>query len=259
MNPQATWHLLSTRPDALNAPLSLAVSSAGGSLIPLESMDIETRLTDDTVTRLLSALRESVVVFTSPTAVNVAAEVLDLPGALNRRIVVATGAGTQKTLVNRGVRQARAPDRMDSEGLLGMPVLTDVDGVGIGLVTGEGGRGMLQPSLIARGARVTRADIYARVPRTISAAEWDRVCAAEGMRILAITSAEAFEALLPQIPEAADFAQWRFVVGSRRLMESASSAPLGHLLHVVEKGFCAVARSPMPEDLVHAALALLET
>lgn len=256
MNSPANWHLLSTRPAALNATLSNFVSKAGGTLIPLESMQIETRLTDVTVTRLLSALRLSVVVFTSPTAVDVAAEVLDLPGALNRRVVLATGTGTQKALVNRGVRQAAAPERMDTEGLLALPALAAVAGLDIGLVTGEGGRGLLQPTLEARGAQVLRADIYARLPREISAAEWARVQQASGRRILAVTSAEGFEHLMRQLPADIDTSDWGCVVASERL-RALVAADADNTLRLPWRRDAVLARSAMPNDLIEAALTLV--
>lgn len=261
MNSPARWHLLSTRPLSLSAPLSNAVAQAGGQLMPLDALDIETRLGDDTLTRLLYALRKPLVLFTSPTAVNVAAEVLDLAGALNRKTVIATGAGTQKTLVNRGVRQTRAPDRMDSEGLLAMPELTDVDGQEIGLVTGVGGRGVLQPTLEARGAVVTRADIYARVPREITASEWRAVCEAVGPRVLALTSAEAFENVLRWVPQEARFEDWLIVAASERLAKMASNIEASQLPRYPQTAAFSnrvvLAHSPMPEDLVAAALTAL--
>lgn len=247
MNSPAPWHLISTRPARLNAALSNAVVKAGGHFIPLESMDIEPRLGEDTVTRLLSALRSPCVIFTSPTAVDIASEVLDLQGALNRRTVLATGAGTQKALVNRGVRQTRAPERMDSEGLLAMDALAHVQATALGLVTGEGGRGLLQPTLEARGAMVRRADVYARVPRDIPADEWARVRSAAGRRILAVTSAEAFDTLWRQVPQDLAPAQWGLVAASSRL---AAMLPAENTVRI--------ARSPMPLDLVEAARSLLQ-
>lgn len=219
-------------------------------------MQIETRLTDDTVTRLLSALCLSIVVFTSPTAVDVAAEILDLPGALNRRVVLATGAGTQKSLVNRGVRQAQAPERMDSEGLLALPALEAVEGVEIGLITGEGGRGVLQPALESRGARVLRADIYARVPREISAAEWDAVRHAPGRRILAVTGAEGFTHLVRQLPDDINLADWGCVAASARLLEMIATDAESPLRQAWRRE-PVLARSAMPNDLVEAALTLV--
>lgn len=256
MTSQAFWHLLSTRPAAMNATLWSAVAKAGGTLIPLESIGIESRMEDATVTRLLAALRSAVVVFTSPTAVDVAADALDLAGALNRRVVIATGAGTQKSLMNRGVRQARAPARMDSEGLLEMPELTEVDGVEIGLVTGEGGRGMLQPELEARGAHVMRADIYARVAREISEEEWANVRRAEGPLILAVTSLDAFEHLMKQVPSDVGIEDWGRVFASARLSEIVSTEEAPSLPHEWKRE-AVLADSAMPEDLVRAALTLL--
>lgn len=50
---------------------------------------------------------------------------------------------------------------MDSEGLLALPALAQVQGKAHGLITGQGGRG-LQPALEARGAQGRRLSVRAQ-------------------------------------------------------------------------------------------------
>jgi uroporphyrinogen-III synthase len=78
--------------------------------------------------------------------------------------VLAVGARTATVLDSAGV-VARHPARADSEGLLDMPALTDVHGSRVLLVCGAGGREMLGPALVARGAHVARFICYERRAR----------------------------------------------------------------------------------------------
>ena len=108
-----------------------------------------------------------IVLFTSPNAVRSAAALQDL-SPRRRQVVLAVGSGTRNALRRLGI-DAQAPARMDSEGLLAMAALDDVAGRRIGLVTGAGGRNLLAPALRRRGAEVTRADTYCRVPAALAA------------------------------------------------------------------------------------------
>lgn len=74
----------------------------------------------------------------------------------------AIGSTTAKLLAQQG-RQATAPvNDFTSEALLAMPQLQSLVGQQLLLVSGRGGRGLLQPSLEQRGVTVTRLDVYYR-------------------------------------------------------------------------------------------------
>ena len=157
----------------------------------------------DTHTRqvLDAALKADSVLFTSPNAVHAASARAALH-ARRKQMWIAVGAGTRRALARVGIA-AIAPKRMDSEGLLDLPQLTHVHGQTIGLITGLGGRGVLQPALEARNARVIRADVYARTAVTIPAPRWQllaNVLQSPHPVFLALTSAEALQALVAQLP-----------------------------------------------------------
>src|SRR5690606_22867134 len=112
-----------------------------------------------TLQRTLAAPR---VVFTSPAAVAAAAALQPLrPGP--DQAWVAVGAGTAQAMRRAGAGHVESPARMDSEGLLALPALGDVQGLDVGLVTAPGGRGVIAATLARRGARVLRANVYERV------------------------------------------------------------------------------------------------
>src|SRR5690606_14025549 len=187
-----------------------------------------------------------VVVFTSPAAVAHASRLRPLrvpPGAQ----WLGVGSGTCQALRRAGA-EALAPERMDTEGLLGLPQLGKVDGLDIGLVTAPGGRGELAPELVRRGARVLRADVYARVPVAPSARAIAALRRLHGPAWLALSSGEALATVLAALPGEARAALLRADV-------AAASERLAGIAR--EAGFrrAVVAASARPRDLVAAAAA----
>ena len=199
--PPDAWTVLSLRPAGQHAGLRDAAARAGSRLLALSPQRIALR--DDAATRraLAVALAADIIVFTSPNAVRSAAQLQRL--RLRRgQAPLAVGDGTRRALARLGV-DAQAPARMDSEGLLALPALRQVRGCEVGLVTGLGGRDRLAPALQARGARVLRADVYARIDRRIPASRWHALAAllASGQCCwLALSSGEALRAWLAQCP-----------------------------------------------------------
>lgn len=108
-----------------------------------------------------------------------------------------------------------------SEALLSQPELSDVAGLRVLVVTGEGGLGLLEQELAARGATVERAEVYRRVPLPYPA---DTVAGfLRRANILVVTSAEALEHLLRLTPEDSLKALKRkpLVLPSARVIERA--------------------------------------
>lgn len=175
-------------------------------------------------TALAAALAADIVLCTSPNAARAAAA-LAAPRPRRNRPWLAVGSGTQRALHRQGIA-ARAPARMDSEGLLGMPQLADVQGKTIGLITAPGGRGLLAATLAARGATVRRADVYAR--QAVALAARPRAALAAALQrparvLLVLSSGEALDALLAQQPPPGLHAV-AVVAASARLADAARTA-----------------------------------
>jgi uroporphyrinogen-III synthase len=137
---------------------------------------------------------------------------------------------------------------MDSEGLLAVPVLLDVRGRALGLVTAPGGRDRIAPALRARGATVLRADVYARVAIAPARRALARLRTLQGHRLLlALSSAEALASLLDGVPAdiRAQLLQARVLAASERLAVLARSRGFGDVV---------VAASARPRDLLAAAV-----
>jgi uroporphyrinogen-III synthase len=76
---------------------------------------------------------------------------------------VAAGTGTAAVLQERGLEVCYPTERMDSEGMLALPELRDIQGKRALIVRGVGGREVLAEGLRARGCRVDYVELYARV------------------------------------------------------------------------------------------------
>jgi uroporphyrinogen-III synthase len=239
------WYVISLRPRGEHAALRRAAARHGGGLIALSPWRLQPR--GDGVARaaLDDALAASRVVFTSPAAVR-AAQALQPLRQRAGQFVCAVGAGTAAALRRAGMGDVQSPARMDSEGLLALPVLQDVRGCDVGLVTAPGGRGEIAPVLSARGARVLRADVYAREPVPLSARALQQLRETDAPLVLALSSGEALQRVLAALPAAlsAKLKQARVIAASERLRGLAR-----------ELGFSEteVAAGPRPADLIEAA------
>ncbi|WP_243700027.1 uroporphyrinogen-III synthase [Lysobacter sp. N42] len=134
---------------------------------------------------------------------------------------------------------------MDSEGLLALPMLAQVAGVDIGLVTAPGGRGVIAPALQARGARVHRADVYAREPVRPSPRALATILALESRLAVAVSSAEALQRVMEAVdaPVRARLVGARVLAASRRVEATARTLGFDDVV---------VAAGPRPAQLVAA-------
>lgn len=140
---------------------------------------------------------------------------------------LAVGAATAHALQQFGV-PAAAPADARSEGLLALPALQQVHGKRILLVTGDGGRGLLERELAARGATVQRLAGYRRIAvATPPPALTDFVAAITTGQAPAgaalVTSVEALQNLLALAPRLRT-APCRLVVASARIADAARAA-----------------------------------
>jgi uroporphyrinogen-III synthase len=241
-------YFISLRPVGGHDALRRAAAAHGARVIALSPWRLESR--DDAGTRaaLRDALSASKVVFTSPAAVH-AARALRTLRARRGQQWFAVGSGTAAALRRAGIAEVIAPARMDSEGLLGLPALRDVRGAQVGLVTAPGGRGRIAIVLRRRGARVLRADVYARIAVTPSPRAVARLRALDAAPLLlALSSGEALVHVLDASP--ADLA----AMLKNRAQVIAASARLASLAR--ERGFrdIVLADNARPRALVDAAV-----
>ena len=142
-----------------------------------------------------------VILFTSANAVRFGVSFLDQKRDLT---LAALGPATSRALNQAGYRVAIQPgESFDSEALLSHPRLERVAGHRILIVKGSHGRDLIQQELTRRGATVVCAEVYERVPTTVSAAALETVqerFAAGEMQVITATSLEIGAALLKLAP-----------------------------------------------------------
>ena len=248
------WTLVSLRPRGQHAPLRRAAEPLGAQVIGLSPWALQPL--DDAATRaaLARALGADRVVFSSPAAVHAAARLQPLDGA-HSGLWLAVGAGTAAALRGHGAAGVLAPTRMDSEGLLDLPALAQLQGLRAALVTAPGGRGIIAATLQARGATLERVDVYRRTTLRLPPRQLQRLRRQAGPWVLALSSGEALSLLTDQLPTdlLARLRHAHVVAASARLAALATGA-----------GFTRVtlADGPLPEQLAqaaHAAITIAET
>jgi uroporphyrinogen-III synthase len=197
--PLADRVVVITRPAGTAASLARQVRRLGGAPLALPGLSL--RGPDDArdaAATLRAALRDELLVFTSPAAVRFAARLAPLR---TRAVVLAVGQGTARALRRHGI-DALAPERQDSEGLLAHPSLRELRGVRVALIGAPGGRGLLREALAARGAVLRELHVYRRVAPRLSRRHIAAVEALPRSARVLLSSAEALDnlhALLPPL------------------------------------------------------------
>lgn len=159
----------------------------------------------------------------------------------------APGRGTAAALHRQGIETVFTPIDETSEGLLDLPGLqaADVNGQQVLVVGAQGGRGLIQSTLKARGADVTERFIYTREKRKIPEAilsQW-RELRVKRPGALLVSSSNALDALLESLnPEDREALLAMRVIASSARMQS----------HAAALGFAAVdlAGTPDPNEML---------
>lgn len=222
-------HVLVTRPADQAETLCRLLESHGASVVRLPMQAIEPTRQASAAARALQAARTAQAwIFTSANAVRHARQ-------LDAGVwppCIAVGPATAAALAQLGITGVAVPaERHDSEGVLALPELAEVQGRRFVVVTGEGGREAIESALAARGASVERVEVYRRValphaPDTLAQA-------LEGIGAVIVTNGESLQELTARMPATARPAllATQLVVPSRRVVEQAlelgfTAAPL---------------------------------
>jgi len=240
------WYLVSLRARGEHQALRRAAARHGGGLLALSPWRLQPRHDLDSRQALDRALQAPVLVFTSPAAVRAAAALHPLSPRTGQQWL-AVGAGTAAALRRTGVATVQSPGRMDSEGLLALPALAGA--ARVGLVTAPGGRGLLAGTLAARGAALERADVYERVPLPLPATAVARLQALDAPACLALSSEQALQLVLAQLPASAAGVL-------RDAAVAAASERLAGVARTLGWKRIVVAASPRPAALAAAAQVL---
>lgn len=239
------WYVVSLRPRGEHASMQHAADAYGAALIELSPWALHARDDDATRRALDAALDADAVIATSISAVRAAVALRPLHKVRARWIAI--GAGTAQALHDAGAGRVETPaTRMDSDGVLALPILHAGHVHRIGLVTAPGGRDALQPALHARGLQVARADVYERVVIDLDPGTLDRIRTLDAPAALAVSSSGALLSVLERV----DGATREHLTRMQMLAASERIAALARARGCID---VAVAASARPHDLLAVA------
>jgi uroporphyrinogen-III synthase len=201
-SPLAGRGIVVTRPALQAAPLAEMIRSAGGRpiLFPvleiLDTADLAPLI--DAVDRLDSF---ELAIFISPNAVLRAMNQIvarrSWPAGLR---AAAVGKGSVKELKRFGITGVLVPTRsFDSEGLLALPELQQIDGWRVVIFRGDGGRELLGDTLAGRGASVEYVECYRRARPRADASPLLRAWARNEVDAVTVTSSEGLRNLFEML------------------------------------------------------------
>ena len=147
---------------------------------------------------------------------------------LQQKQIFAIGSATAQHLKRKGLYNVLFPQQANSEGLLELTQLADIQNQRIILVCGQGGRRLIEEELSHRGAEVQRLELYQRQPLSSEAL----ICRCQQVMPQAIwllTSQQAMEQLIKLLKQGSINSPIQVIVSSYRLKKFAQE----HQLQVI--------------------------
>ncbi|ATG56830.1 MULTISPECIES: uroporphyrinogen-III synthase [Pseudoalteromonas] len=208
-------HILITRPEGKGAALAEQLEQAGyqASLFPVLNINYLT----PSSTQLSPLINADKIIFISQDAVKALAQLK--PDINIKAQFYAVGQQTADTIYELFGVRAATPKQFDSEGVLALKSLAQVDGSNIVLVKGHGGRPDIAKELKERGAFLNNCVVYEREPVPDLTSDWTDHWKSSNVHGIVITSNAAVDAMFT--PLAAQQLQWlqqcHFYVASERI------------------------------------------
>ncbi|MEO6172563.1 MAG: uroporphyrinogen-III synthase [Arenimonas sp.] len=222
------WSVLSLRPQGQHAVAHCASELRGANFFACSSMKLEAVENDEELKKVLSCHH---IIVTSPAAARFAGQspVFFIP---QNSHWFALGDGSASVLKKVGVENITRPEHgSNSESLLALPTLQNVQGKNIGLITAPGGRGLIETILLERGANVFVANMYQRKSLAISADEIKNLRELHSPFAVLCSSYEIFQSLWQQIDAELKQSLGRglWIVSSLRLQDLLQQAGILHI------------------------------
>ncbi len=232
-NNRMRWLL--TRPAGCNHALAKALDSLGCDVDIMPALRIVACEPDNSAAVLQQLPNYTALLFTSRNAVHHFADWVQRYQASWPAVNhLAIGLPTAQALRQYDI-EARAPATgFRTEDLLAMPDLDVSAGKRVLLVSGQGGRGLLQPALQKRQISVTRLDVYLRQCNV--AFDWPST----GVDGILVTSLDSWRCILARAGR--DVRRTVVVVGSERMAQTVAK----------EARTVVVADSPADDDMLAA-------
>lgn len=195
-------NILVTRPVHQAGNLAAAIRAAGGTPVLFPVLEISDVKDPRPLLDLIARLDEfDLAIFISPNAVNKAMNLILTKRALPPRLRIATvGQSSAKELKQFGVSEVIAPTtHFDSEALLDMAELQQIEGQRVVIFRGDGGRELLGDTLVKRGATVKYAECYCRVRPNTDIAPLLQAWASNAMHAIVASSSEGLRNLFDMV------------------------------------------------------------
>lgn len=191
-------HILVTRPEHQAENLSHLIEERGGVAVRFPTLDIVSRDNADEIQDTLANLdRFQWVIFISVNAVNFALKANGGKIARTKSVrFAAVGQSTAQAMKVAGLPVDLVPENgYNSEALLAMPQLQQIEGQNCLIVRGEGGREQLATVLRSRGAEVNYLEVYKRISPRIDSSSVVKLLEQHSLDVITVTSAEALQNL----------------------------------------------------------------
>lgn len=221
--------VLNTRPESQQAKTAHAIKLAGGTAIPMPLIQIHSLDTQPALPELNTIDH---IIFISIHAVKcffATYQSLTWPKHIH---TYALGEGTRAELMQHNITKINIPTVSDSEHLLKLASLQDIQSKTCIIVKGIGGRTLIKNTLQAKGASVIELDIYERRVTDLNQATLLKLWHNDALDIILISSETALQNLLKHLDEAQKqwIAEKPFIVLSERLKLACHKAGIKHVL-----------------------------
>jgi uroporphyrinogen-III synthase len=194
-----------TRPAAQSGHMAALIRAAGGEPLLFPALEILDAADLQPLLALIGRLDAfDLAIFISANAVDKALDLVHARRAWPAGLRVATvGRGSERALQRRGFAAVIAPgERFDSDALLDLPQLKDVEGKRVVIFRGDGGRELLGDTLRTRGAAVEYAECYRRGRPETDVAPLLALAARRELDAFTVTSSEGLANLYDMLGEA---------------------------------------------------------
>ncbi len=243
--------IIVTRPEEQAAPLCRLIEEAGGVAYRMPLLAVQALPDCARTVDVYQPEHWDWVIFISANAVRFAQPWL--AAWKQRPAIAAIGRSTAVCLEAAGIRVDLTPElEFNSEGLLACPEMAALSGQRILIVRGRGGREHLGLTLAARGADVTYAEVYQRVPVRIDPEFWRGLWQEKRFHALTLTSGEALDHLHEALGSLAR--AW-----AESLPLAVIGGRIGQLASARGWQRVAVARSASDAGLLAAVMTLIDT